>query len=95
MDERTHIAPLALANERLIWHEVDDQVMVLDKRTWHYLSINDSGTLLWRQIAQGATRAELIARLRHDCELDEQAAARDVQAFISMMQEHGILDGEG
>jgi hypothetical protein len=96
MDERPHIAPLALASERLIWREVDDQVIVLDKRTWHYLSINDSGALLWRQIAEGATRAELVARLRDDCELDEQAAARDVQAFISMMQEHGLLlDGEG
>jgi len=36
------------------------------------------------------------SRARDDCELDEQAAARDVQAFISMMQEHGLLlDGEG
>jgi hypothetical protein len=46
MDERPRLAPLALANERLIW-------------------------------------------------LDEQAAARDVQAFTSMMQEHGLRDGEG
>jgi hypothetical protein len=43
-----------------------------------------------------APRAELVARPRDDRELDEQAAARDVQAFISMMQEHGLLlDGEG
>jgi hypothetical protein len=96
MDEHSDIAPLALANERLVWREVDDQVIVLDKGTGHYLSINDSGALLWRQIAEGATRAELVARLRDDCELHEQAAARDVQAFISMMQEHGLLlDREG
>jgi hypothetical protein len=96
MDERPHIARLALANERLVWREVDDQVIVLDKHTWQYLSVNDSGALLWRQIADGATRAELVARLRDDCELDEHAAARDVQAFISMLQKHGLLlDGKG
>jgi hypothetical protein len=27
--------------------------------------------------------------------LDGQAAARDAQAFVSMMQEHGLRDGEG
>jgi hypothetical protein len=46
MDERPRIAPLALANERLMW-------------------------------------------------LDEQSAARDVQAFTSTMREHGLLVGEG
>jgi Coenzyme PQQ synthesis protein D (PqqD) len=91
MDEPVHTAALELANERLIWREVDDQVIVLDKRTWNYLSINDSGALLWRQIARGATHAELVARLRDDYELDEQAAARDVQAFISMMRKNGLL----
>lgn len=90
MDASLH-TPLDLAEERLIWREVDGQVIVLDKRTWSYLSINDSGALLWREIARGATRADLIARLRETYELDEQSAERDVDAFVSMMQAHGML----
>ncbi len=86
---------LALAHERLTWREVDTQVIVLDKRSWNYLSINDTGTQLWRQLAEGATRAELIARLCEHHLLDEQAAARDVDAFVSKVQEHGLLRESG
>ncbi len=95
MDARLH-TPLDLAEENLIWREVDGQVIVLDKRTWSYLSINDSGACLWREIARGATQAELIARLQEAYELDEQRATRDVDAFVSMMQAHGMLcNGRG
>jgi Coenzyme PQQ synthesis protein D (PqqD) len=88
--------PLDLAEESLIWREVDGQVIVLDKRTWSYLSINDSGARLWREIARGASRAKLIACLQETYELDEQSASRDVEDFISMMQAHGMLcNGNG
>jgi hypothetical protein len=92
MDASLH-TPLDLAEESLIWREVDGQVIVLDKRTWSYLSINDSGALLWREIAKGAKRAELVERLHETYGLDAQTASRDVEDFISMMQRHGLLRG--
>lgn len=88
-----HLDTLDLAQERLIWREVDGQVIVLDKRTWSYLSINDSGALLWREIAGGATRGELVARLHETYGLDGQTAARDVDAFISTLRAHRLLRG--
>lgn len=84
----------SVAEENVVWREVDGQVVALDKRTWNYLSINASGALLWKQIAGGgATRVELVERLREDYELDEQTAMRDVDAFISSMQAHELLRG--
>lgn len=95
MDAGPNTTPLALEEERLIWREVDDQVIVLDKRSWSYLSINDTGALLWKQIAAGATHAELVARLQGDYGLDEATAARDVETFVSKMAEHGLLRAVG
>lgn len=89
LDER-----LGLAEESFMWREVDGQVIVLDQRTWSYLAINDSGAELWKAIAAGATRVELIQQLCQTYELDEQTATRDVDSFISMMQEHGMLRSE-
>jgi hypothetical protein len=83
--------PLALEEELLVWREVDEQVIVLDKRNSNYLAINDSGALLWKRIASGATRTELVASLQADYGLDRPTAVRDVDRFVSKMREHGLL----
>ena len=91
MKDAHHDTPLALAEETVIWREVDDQVIVLDRRTWNYLTMNESGAGLWKAIAAGATRAELIEHLCQTYEVDEQTAGRDVDAFVSRMQGHKML----
>jgi len=83
--------PLGLAKESLIWREVDGQVIVLDMGSSSYLAINDSGAELWKAIAAGATRLELVEHLCRTYELDEQTAMRDVDAFVSTMQAHELL----
>lgn len=85
--------PLALEEELIVWREVDDQVIVLDKRNSSYLAINDSGALLWKRIAAGATRTELAAALQADYGLDPPTAVADVDRFVSKMREHGLLRG--
>jgi hypothetical protein len=39
--------PLALADESLICRHADDEVIVLDKRTWSYLSLNALAGAAW------------------------------------------------
>lgn len=82
---------LALNDACLMWREVEDEVIVLDKRTWTYMGINGSGAVLWKGIAQGASVAQLVERLRAAYGIDEQAAVRDAGAFVEMLREHGLL----
>lgn len=85
---------LGLAEGSLMWREVEDEVIVLDKRTWTYMGINGSGALLWKKIAEGANPAVLVECLRETYAIDEQTAARDVDAFLAMMKTHDfLLDG--
>jgi hypothetical protein len=76
-----------------MWREVDGEIIVLDKRSWTYLGINGSGATLWKEIAQGASSDALVQALRREHGASEQVAARDVEAFISMLQAHGLLAG--
>ncbi len=85
---------LSLDSENLMWREVEDEVIVLDMRTWTYMGINGSGTVLWKKIARGANPSALVDCLRETYEIDEQVAARDVEAFLSMLREHGLLRSE-
>jgi Coenzyme PQQ synthesis protein D (PqqD) len=82
---------LILAEESLLWREVEDEVIVLDKRTWNYMGINGSGALLWKEIARGASATDLVKRLCERYEIDEQTASADVNAFLGMLERHELL----
>jgi hypothetical protein len=45
----TDLDTLVLAEESLIWRCTDDEVVVLDKRTWSKLALNDSGAELFKE----------------------------------------------
>jgi hypothetical protein len=83
--------PLVLAEASLIWREADGEVIVLDKRTWSYLALNESGAELFKAIAAGTTRGGLVEQLCRTYELDAQSALRDVDAFVSTMQERQLV----
>lgn len=83
---------LALNDECLMWREVEDEVIVLDKRSWTYMGINGSGAVLWKEIAQGASSvARLVECLQATYGIDEAAATRDAGSFVEMLREHGLL----
>lgn len=80
-----------LRTDELSWREIDGQVIVLDLRTKLYLSINDSGVALWRRLAGGARRAELVATLQETYGIPEEQASTDTDAFLASLEERGLL----
>lgn len=82
---------IRLRDEGVTWRLVDDEVVVLDRRTWAYLSINDSGALLWARLVDGATKAELVATLVEGFELAQERADADVESFLDTLREHDLL----
>jgi hypothetical protein len=87
--------PLKLAEESLTWREVDDEIVVLDRRSWMYMGVNGSGVLLWKEIVEGASRARLTACLCETYEIDAELAQRDVEAFIEMLSSNSLLVEDG
>ena len=85
---------LRLRNEDLKWRAVESEIIILDRRTWAYISVNDSGAVLWHHMVEGATRADLVAALRGAYDLDEQRAEADVERFLDMLREHDLIEGE-
>lgn len=83
---------LRLRRDDLAWREVEDELIAIDVRDSSYLSANDSGLLLWRTLAAGTTRDELVEALTSNFDVDAATAERDVDAFLADLRERGLLD---
>lgn len=83
---------LRLRQHGLEWRQVDDEVVALDLDTARYLATNRTGALLWDQLAAGTTREALVALLVATWDLDEARAAADVEAFLAMLTDRGLLE---
>jgi hypothetical protein len=83
---------LSLRRSDLHWAVLEDETVVLDARGSRYLAINRSGTVLWRQLAQGTTRAQLVETLSRECGVDEVRARHDVDAFCERLDAEGLFE---
>jgi hypothetical protein len=77
----------------LIWREIDGQVVVLDGRTWDYISVNETGRELWDLLVEGTTRGALVAFLLDNYEVSAEAAEGDVDSFLAMLRDKDLLQG--
>ena len=75
-----------------IWREADGEVIALDERLTNYVSTNSAGALLWKQLADGASRGELAEQLVNAFGIEQTRAERDVQAFLAELDSQGFLE---
>jgi Coenzyme PQQ synthesis protein D (PqqD) len=80
-----------LREEGLSWRRIEDEVVAVDVGTSTYVSANDSGTVLWEALTEGATRDELAALLADRFDLAPAAAAEDVDGFLAQLEAQGLL----
>lgn len=82
---------LKIRQDDLSWRQVGDEVIVLDLRSNAYLSINQSGTALWEMLVDGATSTTMEARLVTDYGVEKDRAQTDVEEFVALLAERGLL----
>ncbi len=82
---------LRLRADHLQWLESDGEVVALDESSLVYLNANPSGALLWRALADGARRDELVGRLVEAFDVDDGTAGRDVDRFLADLESRGLL----
>lgn len=66
---------------------------MLDERTWKYVHLNATASLLWRALAAdgGASEDELSARLVESFPGAAETAAADVAAFLDALRSREYL----
>jgi hypothetical protein len=85
---------IRLRSDELTWRSVEGEVIVLDRRNWGYITVNDSGALLWERLADGATEADLESALIAEFRIDARQAADDVHGFLDALRAHDLVVAE-
>jgi hypothetical protein len=86
---------MQLRADSVAWNAVGDDVVVLDLASSTYFSTNATGTLLWKLLASGASRDELVDALVERFRLSRETVERDVDAFVADLGRAQLLATEG
>jgi hypothetical protein len=82
---------LRLNETAMSWREVDGEIIALQHASSEYLSTNGSGVLLWKSLANGASREQLVGLIVRRFGIDEGRATADTDAFLETLAERGLL----
>ena len=83
---------LRLLDSGIPWREIDGEIVALDPNSSRYVSINGSGTVLWRRLQEGgATSDELAEVLVEHYGIASEQAGIDVEAFVKQLDGVGWL----
>ena len=85
-------AAIGLRPGAVEWREVEGEVIAVDVRTSEYLAVNQTGAVLWGALRDGATRGQLADRLVARFEVEPEVAASDVEEFLSVLEQRGLLE---
>jgi PqqD family protein of HPr-rel-A system len=71
---------------------VSDSGFVLDPRTGHTFTLNESGLLVLRSLKDGDPLCQIVDRLESEFEIDpNDNVRRDVDDFVSNLREMGLV----
>jgi Coenzyme PQQ synthesis protein D (PqqD) len=87
--DRLHV--LRVREGAAVWRQIDDETVVLAMDSSMYLALNATATELWPMLVDGATRAELVARLQAVFDVEEARAEADVEEFLAACDRHRLL----
>lgn len=82
---------LRLREQALDWRDINDEIVALDAQGAVYLAVRGSGAVLWRLLANSTTSEILVGTLVETYDIDPAIARDDVDEFLAMLRERGLL----
>jgi hypothetical protein len=83
---------LHLRSDKIVWREVEDELVVLELSTTTYLTLNGSAMQLWLRLLDGATPQDLIDTLVERYDIPQDLARSDTESFLADLTARELLD---
>lgn len=81
-----------IRSDRLTWRDIDGEIVALDLISSTYFTANATGSTILRALADGAEHEHLVKALVDAFEVDAEQATKDVDAFLELLDSHGLLE---
>jgi hypothetical protein len=84
-------------NPSVVETDLPDELILLDPATREMFSLNATGRIVWRALAEGGegggdVRTRAIARITEAFEVDAAAAGADVDALLARLAASGLVE---
>lgn len=56
------------------------------------ISLNETGAFLWRNLAEGIEKEDLVKKMLAEYDVEESVARNHIDAFIKKLEESGFLE---
>lgn len=76
---------------QVVFTELDDsEAVLLHLRSQRYYSLNESGSRIWRLMAEGKTTQEIAAKLLAEYDVSPEAVADEISLLLEELVEEGL-----
>jgi len=73
---------------------VDGEAFIITPHDNQIHNLTEVGTRVWGLGGEGLTIGEIVAKIVEEYDVEREVAARDVEAFVSDLEERGIVSLE-
>ncbi|HLH76076.1 MAG TPA: PqqD family protein [Candidatus Binataceae bacterium] len=85
------MAESVLAEEQIVWRDLDGEVVILNLESGIYFGLEGSGNDIWRLLAQGCSRTQIVEQLSADYEVSPEQARTDLDRFLAELSAKGLV----
>lgn len=71
---------------------LDDQVAILNMQSAQYFGLDDVGSVIWAELAEGRTVRDICATIVDQFEIDDTQCELDVIEFLDKLIEAGLVE---
>ncbi len=79
-------------SEHVHYVRMDDQVIVADMRSGHYLGLDGVGARVWDLVGVGATRGAIIERLSAEYDVSTDVLERDIRELVEELVARRLIE---
>lgn len=83
---------MKLDSQRVTWREIDGELVILDLAASTYLTTNETGTTLVKELIEERSHEELVEVLMAAFDVGPETATADVRAFVEDLGRNGLLE---
>ena len=83
---------MKLDTQRVTWRQIDGELVILDLAASTYLTTNETGTILLKELVEERSLEELVEVLMAAFDVSQEIADDDVRAFVKDLGRTGLLE---